>query len=145
MASPLAVLTLPSSQYLLHRPPFCQFIDQLVQKPDLLSEWILNLLHPIAADHTSDEMGIGVECGLRKELLERRLALYLLLQRPFIEPCEPLNDFMQLLLRAPFLLDLGQIVWVDRRERHPSNSLIVVTCVFHQWALLRAKRRTLFK
>jgi hypothetical protein len=49
------------SQHLLHLAPFRQFIHQLVQIADLLRQGVFDLLHPIAADHPRDQVGIRVQ------------------------------------------------------------------------------------
>ncbi|MCW5978682.1 MAG: hypothetical protein KIT09_11425 [Bryobacteraceae bacterium] len=58
--------------------------SQLVQITDLLHELILDLLHPVAADHASDPGDVRVDPrGLGEESLDVDLLVDLLLQRPF--------------------------------------------------------------
>src|SRR5512138_988236 len=53
----------PSSlpQDLVHRLTLGQFIHQLVQVADLLHELILDVLHPVAADHAGNLGGVRVD------------------------------------------------------------------------------------
>src|SRR5215831_4134561 len=72
-------------QDLVHGLSFGQFIHQLVQVTDLLHELILDLLHPIAADHAGNLGDVGVDAWCSgEESLEVDLLVYLLLQRLFI-------------------------------------------------------------
>src|SRR5215468_5695082 len=84
-------------QDLVHGLSFGQFIHQLVQVTDLLHELILNLLHPIAADHAGNlgDVGVNPWCP-GEESLEVDLLVDLLLQRLFIVAREPLDDGMHL-------------------------------------------------
>src|SRR5262245_41511595 len=72
-------------QDLVHRLSPGQFIHQLVQVTDLLHELILDLLHPIAADHAGNLGDVGVDPWCPgEECLEVDLLVDLLLQRLFI-------------------------------------------------------------
>lgn len=48
---------------LLQRLSLCQLVDQLVQIPDLPHQWVLDLLHPDAADGPCDLPAAGVHPG----------------------------------------------------------------------------------
>lgn len=53
------------------------------------------------------------------------------MQRLLVEPGEPVDDLMQLVLGAAFLLNLGDIVRVHGRERHLGEAFIVMDSGAH--------------
>ena len=113
-------------QDLVHGLSLGQFIHQLVQVTDLLHEPILDLLHPITADHAGDLRDVRVdEWRAGEESLEVDLFVDLLLQRLFIVAREPVDDGMHLLLRTTLLLRLGDVMRVDAGERHSEYSRVV--------------------
>src|SRR6516164_8276560 len=127
--------TMPCSlpQDLVHGLSPGQFIHQLVQVTDLLHELILDLLHPIAADHAGDLGHVRVDPWCPgEESLEVDLLVDLLLQRLFIVAREPVDDGMHLLLRTTLLLHLGDVMRVDARERHSEYSRVVHGLVARQ-------------
>lgn len=80
---------LSAAQDLRQRFALCEFVDELVQPADLLHQRILNRLHPHTARLPGDLLGLRVERGRCKELLERAAKLEMLPQRRSVRPAQP--------------------------------------------------------
>src|SRR5215472_2289176 len=77
--------SLCAAQNLFHFPALGQFVYQLVQIPDLPRQGVLDVFHAIATDHAMDEARVGIQLGLGKKCLKRRLSLDELLQLSVIK------------------------------------------------------------
>src|SRR5512146_2338345 len=92
---------------------------------------VLDLLHSISADDARNLGSVRVDpWGSGEESLKVDFRLNLLLQRLFVVAGEPVDDGMNLCLRAPFLLRLGDIVRIDTRESHSEYPCIVHTGIY---------------
>lgn len=61
------------TQNLVHRPPSSQFVDELIEIPDLPHEGVLHLLDSHPADHALDKRARWVQSrGLPNERLNVR-------------------------------------------------------------------------
>lgn len=48
------------TQYFFHLPSLGQLVDQLVQIPDLLNQWVFQLFHSVATNDALNEMRVRV-------------------------------------------------------------------------------------
>ena len=65
-------------QYLLHRLAFCELIDQLVEIPYFLHQWIFYFFHANTAHHAFDQRTVRMDMrGLSKESFEIVFFFYL--------------------------------------------------------------------
>jgi len=85
----LAILRplLAAAQNLFHFPALGQFVDQLVEIPDLPRQRVLDVFHAIATDYAANEARIGIQLSLGKKCLQRRLSLDELSQLSVIKAC----------------------------------------------------------
>src|SRR5690349_3555084 len=121
-------------QDLVHGLPLGQFIHQFVQVTDLLHELILDLFHPVTADHAGNLGDVRVDPWRPgEESFEVDLFVDLLLQRLFIVAREPLYDGVHLLFRATLSLRLADVMRVDACERHSEYSCVVHGLVPRIW------------
>lgn len=85
------MLFLLAPQNFFHLSALGQFIDQLVQIPYFLRQWIFNLLYPIPTDHPGDEVRIWVQGCLLKEGVKGRFFINEFLQSVFIKTGQPFH------------------------------------------------------
>lgn len=116
---------LPRAEDLVHLAAFGEFVDEFVEVADLFGEGGLDVLDAVAADEAGDQPGVGVELGLGEELREGRFLLDVLLDLRVGEAGEPADDLVEFVACAALLLDLGDIVGVDRGEGHLGDALVV--------------------
>jgi hypothetical protein len=102
-----------AAQSLVHRLAPRQLIDQLVEVADLPHQRVVDLLDAHPTDRAGDRRGT------------RRARGQMTLQGGFVEAGEPLDDAMQLRLRAPLLLDLRHVVRVHRAKAGREYSMHV--------------------
>jgi hypothetical protein len=76
----------------------------LSRYPDLLHQQILDLFDSHSAHHAGDRRGGWVEVRCGKEVLERGARGQVVTQRRSVEAGEPLDHFVEFVLRASLLL-----------------------------------------
>ena len=104
-------------QNLLHLLPPRQFVDQLVEIAQFAHQRVFDRFDPDAADHPSDQRPRGVQLRrLREEIFEIRSLRQRALQRFLAIPRQPAENLVDLRLRPPLLLRLGDIMRVNTRD-----------------------------
>src|SRR5690606_24386313 len=77
---------------------------------------VLDVLHAHPAHAARDQRHVGVELRRTEEVLKRRALLEVVVQGRAVKAGQPLDDLVELLLRASLSLDLRHVVRIYRRE-----------------------------
>ena len=86
----------------------------------------LDVLDPVATDDAPDQFRVRTERRPREEGLEGHLFVDEVVERLLVETGQPLDDLVQLGLRPALLLDLVDVVGIDRGEGHLRDPGIVL-------------------
>jgi len=86
----------------------------------------------MTADHALDELGFGIQLGRRKELLEGRAVLDVLLDLRLREAGQLLENLQEVFLGVPLPLDLLEVERICGVEPELSEKLVGVVLGCHR-------------
>src|SRR5688572_436893 len=118
---PLSPSDLP--QDLLHRPSFCQLVDQLVEITNALHDRVLNLLNTDTAYRARHERARGIHPGFGNEGLDVRPLLENAIQLLLGVASQPADDLVDLGFRASLFFGFRDIVRIDTGKTHRVDAL----------------------